>query len=77
MASLQDAWGNFQGGVASALNQWTALRLAVVSRLVHLCSLKEFHFQISLDVKYRKRTVAKRKLGFNLISDMTADIRSP
>eukprot|EP00752_Nemacystus_decipiens_P009657 g8628.t1 len=24
-----DAWGNFQGGVKSALNQWTALRLAV------------------------------------------------
>lgn len=31
MSSLQDAWGNFQGGVESALNQWTALRLAVVS----------------------------------------------
>ncbi|CAM9706253.1 unnamed protein product [Ectocarpus fasciculatus] len=29
MSSLQDAWGNFQGGVKSALNQWTALRLAV------------------------------------------------
>lgn len=31
MSTLQDAWGNFQGGVKSALNQWTALRLAVVS----------------------------------------------
>ncbi|CAM9206340.1 unnamed protein product, partial [Scytosiphon promiscuus] len=29
MSSLQDAWMNFQGGVKSALNQWTALRLAV------------------------------------------------
>ncbi|CAN0030596.1 unnamed protein product [Pylaiella littoralis] len=29
MSTLQDAWGNFQGGVKSALNQWTALRLAV------------------------------------------------
>eukprot|EP00903_Cladosiphon_okamuranus_P012918 g12061.t1 len=29
MSSLQDAWGNFHGGVKAALNQWTALRLAV------------------------------------------------
>lgn len=29
MSSLQQAWDNFQGGVKSALHQWTALRLAV------------------------------------------------
>lgn len=31
MPTLQEAWENFHEGLKSALRQWTALRLAVVS----------------------------------------------